>query len=262
VNPLSQPKYDAILLVAFGGPEQPADVIPFLENVLRGRNVPRERLLAVAEHYYHFGGVSPINQQMRELTGLLEAELSERGPRLPVYWGNRNWRPMLADTVRKMRDDGVRKAAAFVMSAYSSYSGCRQYVEDIARAREAVGEDAPAIDKLRLFYNHAGFIDPVAERVRAALEQAPGAALVYTAHSVPVSMAATSEYEAPPGLAAGLSEPQRAAVAAVAGSGYRRLSTRTPRGGNTRRGGGAHRLHFRSHGGALRSRHGGSWPLW
>jgi ferrochelatase len=183
-------------LVAFGGPEEPADVIPFLENVLRGRNVPHERLLAVAEHYYHFGGVSPINPQMRELTGLIEAELGERGPRLPVYWGNRNWRPMLADTVRKMRDDGVRKAAAFVMSAYSSYSGCRQYLEDIARAREAAGEGAPEIDKLRLFYNHPGFIEPVAERVRAAIEQAPGAALVYTAHSVPVSMAATSEYEA------------------------------------------------------------------
>jgi protoporphyrin/coproporphyrin ferrochelatase len=196
VRPLSFPRYDAILLVAFGGPDEPADVIPFLENVLRGRNVPRERLLAVAEHYYHFGGVSPINRQMRELTGLIEAELDEHGPRLPVYWGNRNWRPMLADTVRKMRDDGVRKAAAFVMSAYSSYSGCRQYLEDIARAREAAGEGAPEIDKLRLFYNHPEFIEPVAERVRAALEQAPGAALVYTAHSVPVSMAATSDYEA------------------------------------------------------------------
>ena len=196
VSLLSRPKYDAILLVAFGGPEQPADVIPFLENVLRGRNVPRERLLAVAEHYYHFGGVSPINGQMRELVGLVEAQLRQRGPRLPVYWGNRNWAPMLAETVRKMRDDGVRRAAAFVMSAYSSYSGCRQYLEDIARAREAVGEGAPEIDKLRLFYNHPGFIEPVAERVRAALDQAPGAALVYTAHSVPVSMAATSQYEA------------------------------------------------------------------
>ena len=196
MNPLGSQKYDAILLVAFGGPEQTADVIPFLENVLRGRNVPRERMLEVAEHYYHFGGVSPINGQMRELVGLLEAELREHGPRVPVYWGNRNWQPLLADTVRKMRDDGVRRVAAFVMSAYSSYSGCRQYLEDIARAREAVGEGAPEIDKLRLFYNHPGFIEPVAERVRAALEQASGAALVYTAHSVPVSMAATSQYEA------------------------------------------------------------------
>jgi len=196
VNPLRCPEYEAILLVAFGGPEQPADVIPFLENVLRGRNVPRERLLAVAEHYHHFGGVSPINRQMRELVGLLATELRERGPRLPVYWGNRNWQTMLADTVRKMRDDGVRRAAAFVMSAYSSYSGCRQYLEDIARAREAVGEGAPEIDKLRLFYNHPGFIEPMTERVRTALEQAPGASLVYTAHSVPVAMAATSQYEA------------------------------------------------------------------
>ena len=196
MNPLNLPKYDAILLVAFGGPERPADVIPFLENVLRGRNVPRERLLGVAEHYHHFGGVSPINGQMRELVGLLEAELRKRGPRLPVYWGNRNWQPMLADSVRRMRDDGVRRAAAFVMSAYSSYSGCRQYLEDIARAREAAGEGAPEIDKLRLFFNHPGFIEPVASRVRAALEQAPGAALVYTAHSVPASMAAASHYEA------------------------------------------------------------------
>jgi len=191
-----KPAYDAILLIAFGGPEQPADVIPFLENVLRGRNVPRERMLQVAEHYYHFGGVSPINSQMRELVPLFEAELSEHGPRLPVYWGNRNWHPMLADTVRKMRDDGVRRAAAFVMSAYSSYSGCRQYLEDIARAREAVGVGAPEIDKLRLFYNHPGFIEPMTEHVRDALRQLPGAALVYTAHSVPVTMAATSRYEA------------------------------------------------------------------
>jgi len=191
-----KPAYDAILLIAFGGPEQPADVIPFLENVLRGRNVPRERMLAVAEHYYHFGGVSPINSQMRELVPLLETELRAHGPRLPVYWGNRNWHPMLADTVRKMRDDGVGRAAAFVMSAYSSYSGCRQYLEDIARAREAVGPGAPEIDKLRLFYNHPGFIEPMTDHVRDALRQLPGAALVYTAHSVPVTMAATSRYEA------------------------------------------------------------------
>jgi ferrochelatase len=188
--------YDAILLIAFGGPEQPADVLPFLENVLRGRNVPRERMLEVAAHYHHFGGISPINGQMRELVPLLEAELREVGPRLPVYWGNRNWHPMLANTLRKMRDDGVRRAAGFVMSAYGSYSGCRQYLEDIARAREAVGSGAPEIDKLRLFYNHPGFIEPMAERVREALRKLPGAALVFTAHSVPVSMAASSQYEA------------------------------------------------------------------
>jgi ferrochelatase len=182
--------------VAFGGPERRADVIPFLENVLGGRNVPRERMLEVAEHYYHFGGVSPINQQMRELARLLEAELRGHGLGWPVYWGNRNWHPLLADTVREMRAAGVRRAAAFVMSAYSSYSGCRQYREDLARAREAVGEGAPEIDKLRAFYNHPGFIEPMAEHVAAALAELPGAALVYTAHSIPVAMAANSRYQA------------------------------------------------------------------
>src|SRR5258705_8348608 len=194
-------QYDAFLLVSFGGPERREDVIPFLENVLRGRNVPRERMLEVAEHYYHFGGVSPINGQMRELIPLLDAELRARGPQIPVYWGNRNWPPMLADTLRQMQADGVRRAAAFVMSAYSSYSGCRQYLEDIARARETVGPGAPEIDKLRVFYNHPGFIEPVAGYVRDAFAQLPedrrrAAALVYTAHSVPVSMAANSRYEA------------------------------------------------------------------
>ncbi len=188
--------YDALLLIAFGGPEKPADVLSFLENVLRGRNVPRERMLEVAKHYYKFGGVSPINGQMRALVPLVEAELRERGPRLAVYWGNRNWHPMLADTVRKMRDDGVRRVLAFVMSAYSSYSGCRQYLEDIARAREGAGPGAPEIDKLRLFFNHPGFIEPMAEHVREALAQLPAAALVYTAHSVPVSMATSSQYVA------------------------------------------------------------------
>jgi ferrochelatase len=193
--------YDALLLIAFGGPEQPADVIPFLENVLRGRNVPRERMLEVAEHYHHFGGISPINRQMRELMAALEAELSARGPHLPVYWGNRNWHPRLDDTLRRMQADGVRRSVAFVMSAYSSYSGCRQYLEDIARAREAVGQDAPEVDKLRVFYNHPGFIEPAAERVREAFARLSdgrreAAALVYTAHSIPVSMAANSRYEA------------------------------------------------------------------
>ena len=119
--------YDAILVVSFGGPESRDDVIPFLENVLRGRNVPRERMLAVAEHYYHFEGKSPINQQTRELISALERELDQRGPKLPVYWGNRNWHPLLADTLRQMKQDGVQRGLAFVTSAYSSYSGCRQY---------------------------------------------------------------------------------------------------------------------------------------
>ena len=150
--------YDAILVVSFGGPESPDDVIPFLENVLRGRNVPRERMLAVAEHYYHFGGKSPINQQTRELIAALENELAQHGPKLPVYWGNRNWHPMLAETLRQMKQDGIRSALAFVTSAYSSYSGCRQYREDIVRAQNEVGADAPQIDKLRAFFNHPGFV--------------------------------------------------------------------------------------------------------
>src|ERR1700688_3786219 len=126
--------YDAILVVSFGGPESRNDVIPFLENVLRGRNVPRERMLAVAEHYYHFGGRSPINQQSRDLIAALEAELERNGPKLPIYWGNRNWHPLLPDTLRKMAADGVRRALGFFTSAYSSYSGCRQYRENIEQA--------------------------------------------------------------------------------------------------------------------------------
>ena len=127
--------YDAILVVSFGGPESREEVIPFLENVLRGRNIPRERLLTVAEHYYHFGGKSPINQQTRNLIAALEAELEHNGPKLPIYWGNRNWHPLLPETLRKMKQDGIRRAVAFVTSAFSSYSGCRQYREDIARAQ-------------------------------------------------------------------------------------------------------------------------------
>jgi ferrochelatase len=190
---------DAILLVSFGGPERPEDVMPFLENVLRGRPVPRERMLEVAEHYYHFGGRSPINDQNRALLAALQKVLSTEGPDLPVYWGNRNWHPLLADTLRQMTADGVRRAFAFVTSAYSSYSGCRQYLEDFTRAREAVGPGAPELLKLRVFYNHPGFIEPMADRARAALDRIPperraSAALAFTAHSVPVSMAETSRY--------------------------------------------------------------------
>ena len=191
--------YDALLVVSFGGPEGPDDVIPFLENVLRGRNVPRERMLEVAEHYQHFGGVSPINQQNRELIQALEQELAEHGPQLPIYWGNRNWHPLLPDTLGQMKQAGVGRALAFVTSAYSSYSGCRQYREDIARAREAVGEGAPEIHKLRAFYNHPGFIEPQTERVEAALAEIPAdrraaTVLTFTAHSIPNSMAETSDY--------------------------------------------------------------------
>ena len=188
--------YDAVLVVSFGGPEGPAEVLPFLENVLRGKNVPRERMLAVAEHYYHFGGVSPINEQNRALIRALQARLDQDGPALPVYWGNRNWRPLLADTLRQMAQDGVRRAIGFVTSAYSSYSSCRQYMDDVAKARAEVGEGAPEVEKLRAFYNHPGFIGPMAERVRAALQELPAAEIVYTAHSIPLWMAQGCMYEA------------------------------------------------------------------
>lgn len=192
--------YDALLLVSFGGPEGPDDVMPFLENVLRGRNVPRERMLEVAEHYNHFGGVSPINAQNRALIDALREEFRSAGLKLPIYWGNRNWHPLLPDTLRQMRDDGVRRAIAFFTSSFSSYSGCRQYRENVAAAQQAVGEGAPQVDKLRAFYNHPGFIEPMIDRVREALEKIPAerrsaARLVFTAHSIPTSMAAGCKYE-------------------------------------------------------------------
>jgi ferrochelatase len=182
-------RYDAFLLVSFGGPEKHEDVIPFLENVLRGKNVPRERMLEVAEHYYHFEGRSPINEQCSDLIAALTGELG-----LPIYWGNRNWQPMLAETVARMRDDGVKRALALATSAFGSYSGCRQYREDIERARAGV-EGAPEIDKLPPFQDSLGFVETVALRVREALEKLPGADVVYTAHSIPVTMARTSPYE-------------------------------------------------------------------
>jgi ferrochelatase len=193
--------YDALLVVGFGGPEAPDDVVPFLENVLRGKNVPRERMLEVAEHYYRFGGVSPLNAQIRALIAALVAAMNERGPRLPVYWGNRNWHPLLADTIGEMRQDGVRRAIALVLSAFSSYSGCRQYLEDIERARSEVGPDAPAVEKIRVFYNHPLFIDVWRERLASAFDKVPaerrGAAeLVFCAHSIPTAMAALCRYEA------------------------------------------------------------------
>jgi ferrochelatase len=193
-------KFDAILIVSFGGPEGMDDVIPFLENVLRGRNVPRERMLQVAQHYELFGGVSPINGQNRKLIAALQKELDEHGPHLPIYWGNRNWQPMLADTLQKMADDGITNALGFVTSAYSSYSSCRQYREDIARAQEAVGPGAPRVDKLRAFFNHPGFIQANVENIKSALAQMPEARraeaqLVFTAHSIPLTMAGNCDYE-------------------------------------------------------------------
>ena len=197
---MNQP-FDALLVVSFGGPEGPDDVMPFLSNVLRGRNVPESRMREVAHHYELFGGVSPINGQNRRLIAALERELESDGPRLPVYWGNRNWHPMLADTLSRMADDGTTNALAFVTSAYSSYSGCRQYREDIARAQASLDGRAPRVEKLRAFYNHPGFIKPNIENVRAALEQIPGerregAQLAFTAHSIPLSMATNCDYQA------------------------------------------------------------------
>jgi ferrochelatase len=191
--------YDAILWVSFGGPEKEQDVIPFLQNVLRGKNVPPERLAAVAEHYYHFGGKTPINGHNRQQITALEAELAVHGPHLPIYWGNRNWHPLLTDTLMKMRADGVRRALAFVTSAYSSYSGCRQYLEDITRAQTSVGAGAPVIDKIRAYYNHPEFIEAMTEQAREALSRIPverheSAHLVFTAHSIPLSMAQNCVY--------------------------------------------------------------------
>ena len=191
------PRVDALLIVSFGGPEGPAEVLPFLENVTRGRNVPRARLEVVAEQYQRFGGVSPINGIVRRLIADLERLLAAQGPALPVYWGNRNWRPLLADTVQRMADDGVRRALAFVTSAYSSYSSCRQYQEDIEGARAVVGAAAPVIEKLRPYWNHPAFVETMCEQTGSALAQFAAAPhLLFTAHSLPIAMAATCDYVA------------------------------------------------------------------
>ena len=193
-------EYDAVLVMSFGGPEGMEEVLPFLENVTRGRNIPPERLLEVADHYEHFGGVSPINAQNRALIAALEAELQVDGPQLPIYFGNRNWHPLVTDTVRRMRDDGVKRAIVFVTSGFSCYSGCRQYREDILRAQEEVGEGAPEFDKLRMFFNHPGFIAPTVENLKSSLARIPEgrrsrAHVAFTAHSIPLAMAQGSAYE-------------------------------------------------------------------
>lgn len=192
--------YDSVLIVSFGGPEGPDDVEPFLANVTAGREIPAERLASVARQYQHFGGVSPINDQCRRLVAALDARLEAAGLGLPVYWGNRNWTPYLADTVAEMAAAGRRRALAVVTSAYSSYSGCRQYLEDIAAARAAAGEAAPVIDKVRAYYDHPGFVAPFVDAVTAARRSLPAglraeARLVFTAHSIPESMAAGCAYE-------------------------------------------------------------------
>jgi protoporphyrin/coproporphyrin ferrochelatase len=194
-------RFDAVLVVSFGGPEGMADVMPFLENVTRGRNVPRERLHEVALHYGRFGGISPLNEQNRALIAALRIELDTHGVELPIYFGNRNWHPLLADTLREMRDDGVERALAFFTSAYSSYSGCRQYRENLYDAQQAVGPDAPEVLRTRMFYNHPGWIEANADHVRAALAQIPeerraGVHIAFTAHSIPLAMAHASRYEA------------------------------------------------------------------
>ncbi|WP_280386999.1 ferrochelatase [Nocardia wallacei] len=184
--------YDALLVLSFGGPERPEDVMPFLENVTRGRGVPRERLEEVAQHYLHFGGVSPINALNRDIIAAAEAEFARRGIALPVYFGNRNWHPMVEDTVERMRADGVGSALVFATSAWGGYSGCRQYDEDIARARAAVGERAPELVKLRQYFDHPLLVGAFGAAIHAAVQQIPvdrrdRVRLVFTAHSIPVS---------------------------------------------------------------------------
>jgi protoporphyrin/coproporphyrin ferrochelatase len=213
--------YDALLLLSFGGPEGPDDVIPFLENVTRGRGVPRERLAEVGEHYFAFGGVSPINRQCRELIAAVEADLGAHGVDLPVYWGNRNWQPYLTDTVARMAADGVRRAAVLVTSAYASYSGCRQYQENLAAARAEAGERAPVLDKLRHYFNHPGFVRPMVRSAAAALERLPGhvrakAHLAFTTHSIPLAQAAGS------GPGGGAYVAQHLEVAGLVADGVRR----------------------------------------
>jgi ferrochelatase len=196
-----QGAYDAILVVSFGGPERREDVLPFLENVTRGRGVPRERLEEVAARYDAMGGRSPINEQTSAFLRALEAELRAHGVELPVYWGNRNWHPLLADTLRAMKREGRRRALAFVTSTFASYSGCRQYLEAIEAAREGAGEGAPEVHKLRSHFNHPGFVEAMVARTREAIDALPPerraeARLVFTAHSIPDAMAMGSHYVA------------------------------------------------------------------
>ncbi|MFE6750613.1 ferrochelatase [Kitasatospora purpeofusca] len=199
-SPTGAAPYDALLLLSFGGPEAPEDVVPFLENVTRGRGIPKERLREVGKHYFLFGGVSPINEQNRDLLAALRKDFAEHGLDLPVYWGNRNWAPYLVDTLRELAADGHRRIAVLATSAYAGYSGCRQYRENLADALAALAaEGLPElrVDKLRHFYNHPGFVEPMTEATLAALDRLPegtrdGARLAFTTHSIPDTMAETS----------------------------------------------------------------------
>ena len=187
-------EFDALLLLSFGGPEGPEQVMPFLENVTRGRGIPRERLESVAEHYLHFGGVSPINGINRALIAEIEAELARRGRQTPVYFGNRNWEPYVEDTVTQMRDNGIERAAVFTTSAWGGYSGCTQYQEDIARGRAAAGAGAPQLVKLRQYFDHPLLVEMFADAIRDAVTTLPAelrdeARLVFTAHTIPLRAA-------------------------------------------------------------------------
>lgn len=193
-------KYDALFLVSFGGPEGTEEVLPFLDNVLAGKNVPLERKKEVAHHYEQFGGISPINEQNRQLIRALSSELKRSGIALPIYWGNRNWDPFIVDAMRRMKEDGVQRALAFFTSAYSSYSGCRQYREDIAHARDQVGPNAPEVHKLRFAFNHPGFIEANVAWVKDALNllgdnHSAAVHVLFTAHSLPRAMAKNCSYE-------------------------------------------------------------------
>ncbi len=195
------PPYDAILIVGFGGPERREDVLPFLENVTRGRNVPRERLLEVAQHYDHFDGVSPINAQIRALIAALRPELDRHGISLPIYWGNRNWHPMLADTLAEMTAHGVKRALAVVHAAYSSYSSCRQYREDIARAQAERRTECPGGRQGSRLLQPPGLhrrqrrSRPGRARSNARGLPCKTSHLAFTAHSIPMSMARNCKYE-------------------------------------------------------------------
>ena len=191
-------EYESLLLVSFGGPEKREDVMPFLRNVLKGRNVPEARMEEVAQHYYMFNGVSPINEQNKRLIRAIENDFAENGIKLPVYWGNRNWHPMLQDTLEQMKSDGVKRSLAFFTSGFSCYSGCRQYRENIIEARNAIGPDAPEVDKLRVFFNHPKFIETCAVRLKQAIKETVSnwdqAVVLFTAHSIPDSMAVGCNY--------------------------------------------------------------------
>ncbi|MFI7337831.1 ferrochelatase [Streptomyces sp. NPDC050085] len=192
--------YDALLLLSFGGPEGPDDVVPFLENVTRGRGIPKERLKEVGQHYFRFGGVSPINDQNRALLDALRKDFAEHGLDLPVYWGNRNWAPYLTDTLREMVTEGHRRILVLATSAYASYSGCRQYRENLAESLatlEAEGLEPPTIDKLRHYFNHPGFVRPMVDGVLESLADLPedaraGAHIAFTTHSIPTAAADAS----------------------------------------------------------------------